>query len=95
MSYAIVTPITTALAVYLLTLGADASSNLLYLRLSLGYAISTIAVIFGADVCNMSKIGNDLSCGDRMSMGGAGILDGVWLTGMLTMIFVFSISHFF
>lgn len=95
MAYAMVVPAATTFAVYLLTFGVDATNNLLYLRLSLGYAIGTFATIFGADVCNMSKIGKDLSCGDRMNMGGAGILDGVWLTGIMTMVLVFATGHLF
>lgn len=93
LSRAFTIPLISTLAVYLVTYGTDITGNLLFLRLALGYAISTIAVIVGTDLFHMHEIGKDHRFADDLSMGGAGILDGVWLTGVLTMVFVTSLNH--
>lgn len=93
LSPAFLVPLISTLAVCLLTFGENGADNVLFLRLSLGYSLSTMAMIIGTDLCHMKKIGNDGSCGDHMSMGGAGIFDGVWLSGIVTMMMLFPLSY--
>lgn len=94
VSYGIAVPLASTFAVYLLIVAMGIESSAINVKLSIGYILSTMAVIVGTDLCHMHNIGKDGIYESNMSMGGAGINDGVWLSGMLTMMIIFIIDHF-
>lgn len=69
-------------------------NDVLLVRLTFGYIIATIGVIIGGDLMHIGFIGSDGSWGDKLSIGGAGVRDGVWTIGLSTMFFIL-LAHMF
>lgn len=69
--------------------------DLLLFKLAIGYTIATIGVIVGTDLLHLGMIGRDGKWGDELSIGGAGIKDGVWLAGLNTMFLILLFHHLF
>jgi uncharacterized membrane protein len=51
-------------------------------RLVFAYVTGTFGVLVGADVVHLVFIGRNGYRGDKFSIGGAGIKDAVWVTGL-------------
>jgi uncharacterized membrane protein len=64
-------------------------------RLVLGYTVSTIGVLVGGDLLHLYKIGTDGEWGDKLSIGGAGLDDGVWSVGISTMFYIMVLTQIF
>ncbi len=62
--------------------------NLLALKLSFGYIVSTLGVIIGGDILHLPQIFRDPEVPDKLSIGGAGTSDGIWVVGMAVMFFI-------
>lgn len=89
-----ITAIVSAAAVLSLSLFVEGvPTDNLALRLSSAYIASTLGALIGADLLNLHLIGKDGRCGDRISIGGAGPDDGVWLVGFLTMFCVLMLNY--
>lgn len=63
--------------------------DMLPMKLAFGYIVSTIGVFIGADLLHLGMIGRDGRWGEKPSIGGAGVLDGVWLIGLNTMLLIY------
>jgi uncharacterized membrane protein len=55
-------------------------------KLVFAYIISTYGVLIGADILHLREITNDKKWKGTMSIGGAGIRDGVWSAGLVAML---------
>jgi len=62
-------------------------------KLLLGFVGSTYASFVGCDIFHLKEIGYDNRFGDKPSIGGAGICDGVFVSGILTMVLLMMQEH--
>lgn len=86
ISYCITLPIFVAIMIEVVMLGLNSSAvDTLQIRMMLGFCASTVGAIVGCDVFKLPDIANDRRRDGQMSMGGAGIFDNVFTTGILTM----------
>lgn len=51
---------------------------------ALSYSVGTLSALIGADILNMSKIVRSMR--GLVSIGGAGVFDGIYLTGLLALL---------
>ena len=69
--------------------------GVLPLKLAFGYVIGTIGALVGADLLHLGMIERDGEWGQRLSIGGAGIKDGIWSVGLKTMFWILVFHIFF
>jgi uncharacterized membrane protein len=68
--------------------GGAVAPHLIQAKMMLGFIASTVGTLIGCDLLRLPEIGNDGRRGDKPSMGGAGIFDGVFISGIITMGFL-------
>jgi len=84
------------LIAHFLPFSTDSLNNgVLPLKLAFGYVIGTMGALIGVDLLHLGMIERDGSWGENLSIGGAGIKDGIWLVGLKTMFWILVFHSFF
>jgi uncharacterized membrane protein len=61
------------------------TAPVLHAKMMMGFVASTLGALIGCDILKLPQIGSDGRYGDNVGMGGAGVFDGVFISGIMTM----------